>query len=360
MTQPTRGETMTHDGTTGTILDNYLQARGQRADETWAGIALVTLAVRATPDQVSDSILREALATVVESEEGPEALYGEPRAWALDRLAEEAAEGRPVLPPEPDWTRRHVPVVGLVMAAMFSALFMVVLLFGGLQTEYTPGLLLFPLLAGLTGMATVTAFERTLMHRPRATALLAGGAVAAVGVAVSVALLVTTHGQVIGTASVLWMGALALGYAALAALVGALLPEARATGRASDAQSDVDWEHRVAGLLRLHGGMTESRVRDVLREAQQHAARSGRSLVEEFGPAASYASRFPRDHRAELRRRAWMWTLLVPVAATVAFAGLLDTTGWEGISWWGVLMVAISVISAWHAWSRVRRPAPAA
>lgn len=337
-------------GTLTSVLTAYLSARGEQADQTWAeDVAAVLVLDGASPGVIRDELER-ALPLVAESGEGPEELYGPAREWARGRVADRAERGGVVVDSSPDSTWRDVPVIGGVTAALVTVMVAVVWLVSeGLTTDYTWGLILLPLLGGLTVIGALTTHERMLTRATRPVAVLAALAVVVVGIALTVWLLLGTRDQVLVSASTFWLGALAIGYAVLATLIDRLLPKARprpAEGR--------DWEAELAGTLRLRMDLDEARVQEIVREARDHAARSGQSLGEEFGTPASYASRFPQDRLARARRAAWLQTALVPLMAFVAFSGLLDEPGWAGVSWTGVLLLALSIWLAVGAWRKVR------
>lgn len=338
------------------VLQAYLEARGRVEDQVWAEEVVSTL-VR---DEVSPGLIRselqEALTLVRESGEGPDALYGPAPEWARERVVDRAEQGMPTVDSTPDSTWRDVPVVGSVVACLLSLMMMVVwLLRDGLGADYTWGVLLLPLIGGMGVVGALTTWETVLTRRPAWMAAGAGLGVTASTVALLTWLLLATRDEVIATGSTFSLGALAIGYALLAGGLERVLPE---TGhRRPPPLDDAAWERELAGTLRLRLDLPEDGVREIVREARSHATQSGQDLAHEFGTPATYASRFTRDRAARARRAAWVQTALVPVAALVAFGGLLEAPAPTGISGVGLMMVAVTLTFAILGWRRVRREA---
>lgn len=332
------------------VLTAYLDARGEREDQVWAEHAVVTMVREEVSPTVARRVLEEALPLVRESGQGPEELYGPARTWAREEIASRAQDGEVVVDSTPDSTWRDVPVIGSVSAVAITLMMMVVWwVRDGLTVDYTWELVLLPLLGSVAVIAALTVHERLLTRGPRWIAIVAALAVMAAGVALLAWLVLGTADEPFARGSVFWLAAVAAGYAVLAGALDRGLPEARVKPL-----SDTDWERELAGTLRLRMGMTEARVQEIVREARDHAGRSGTSLVDEFGSPASYASRFPKDRPASARRTAWLTTSLIPVTAIVAFGGMPDELGWDGLSWGGVALLVLSVVLTVQAWRRVR------
>ncbi|QFG67567.1 hypothetical protein [Ornithinimicrobium pratense] len=343
-----------HEGPLTGVLQAYRDARGVAQDQAWAEQVVGTLVL----DEVSPGLIRrelqDALNLVRESGEGPEVLYGPAREWARERVVDRAEQGLPTVDSTPDSTWRDVLVVGSVVASLISLMILVVwLVRDGFSTDYTWGLLLLPLVAGTGVMGALTTWERVLTRRPAWMAAAAGLGVAALTVALLAWLLLGTRDDVLATGSTFSLGLLAIGYALLAGALERLLPERG--HRRRPPLDDEAWARELAGTLRLRMNLPETKVREIVREARSHAAQSGQDLAQEFGTPATYASRFARDRATRARRAAWLQTALVPLAALVAFGGLLEEPTPSGISGYGLMMVAVTLTLAVQGWRRVRR-----
>lgn len=338
------------------VLTAYGEVRGQEQDERWAQDVVAVLLHESVGGAAIRRELQDALPLVRESGEGPEALYGDPREWALARLREAPEEGRVLVDATPDTSWRDALVVACVVAAFITFLQMIVVLFkDGWSTDYRWGWMLFPLAASLMCTLALATWERVLLRRPRSVAVAAAGAVVLLGVALATWLVMGAD-RVVATAGTLGWAVLVIGYAVLAGLLERVLPE-RAGWRSGRPLDDEEWERRLAGTLRMRMDLDEARVRDVVHEARTHAAEAGHGLVEEFGDPALYAARFTQDRPARLRRAAWAQTALVPLALLIVGIALVEGTdeGWNALMWSGLLMLLVSAWSAWEAWRRVRR-----
>ncbi|MDO5635447.1 MAG: hypothetical protein Q4G34_11355 [Micrococcus sp.] len=128
----------------------------------------------------------------------------------------------------------------------------------------------------------------------------------------------------------------------------------RTTRARADAPDDHAWAREIAGLLRVHAGLTDRRVREVVAEARAHAKDSGVRVAEEFGPPASYAARFRTDKNATLRRRAWGFTAIFAVVIVIQVSSAIE----DGtLNWWRVGLIVIMALFTVSAWRDVRREA---
>lgn len=346
---------MSTQGVLTGVLTAYRQARGQEQDERWAQGVVAAMVLEGVGGAAAARELEEALPLVRTSGEGPEALYGDARQWALARLRQAPEEGRVLLDETPDASWRDALVVGCVAAAVLTlALMVMVLLKDGWTSEYAWGWVLLPLASGLVCTLSLAVWERVLLRRPRWQAAAAAAAVLAVGVPGLTWLVMEGEGVVVRTSSLGW-GVVALGYGLLAALLERVLPQRSA--RRSAAVDDGRWERRLAGTLRLRMDLDEARVREIVREARAHAQESGRSLAAEFGDPAAYAARFRRDRTARLRRAAWARTGLVLAAVVVVVLALVEGAGagWGSLLWAGAALLLVSTWSALDAWGKVHR-----
>lgn len=257
------------------VLNAYLEVRHEREDQVWAERAMTAFVIDGARDAVVSTELRRALRLSQESGEGPEDLYGPPVDWARGRMAELSERGTPVQPSIPDLQWRDVPVIGCFLAAVGTVLITVLLLIRtGLTMELTWALLLAPLLMAMTGVVTLTVWERTLARASRSMAALAAVGTLAAGVAATVLLMVNGQEHVIATLPTFAYLALSLVYGALAFAADKLLPGVESHSQPLRHRSDIDdqeWQRELGGILRLRLELQESRVREVQREARAHA-----------------------------------------------------------------------------------------
>ena len=106
-----------------------------------------------------------------------------------------------------------------------------------------------------------------------------------------------------------------------------------------DGCDDELWVERFSGIMRGPGWTRESRVRELVAEARSHAAESGRTLAEEFGPPEHYATQLGVDKERRIRLR----IAFVGVLTLLAAVQLID--GW---SW---TTIALVVLLGWKIWA---------
>lgn len=328
-------------------------ARGIEEDRDWALLLVGVFVVDGVSTAAARRHLRRAAEAVAQSGEGPDELFGTPVEFAAQMRADAAEAGEPIVDSTPDASWRDVPVVGFTVAAAISVLFFVVwLVRDGLTTEYSWGLLAGPVLMSLLGVGAMTLWERLLPRVSRLVAVLAAGA-AFVVVGGLAGWLVTGGGtETLFTGSTFWLLALAPVHAALAWLANRVLPEARPVATSSaDPLDDDAWARELAGTLRLRMQLSDARIREIVREAQAHAADAGRPLAEEFGAPAGYASRFAKDGVAGKRRMAWFFTALAGLVVLTNVAGAVED---GGIDAWSVAQILVLVLVVGVSWREYR------
>ncbi|MFJ3313178.1 hypothetical protein ACIPJU_10270 [Micrococcus endophyticus] len=329
-------------------------ARGNEEDLDWALLLVGVLVVDGVSTAAARRHLRRAAEAVAQSGEGPDELFGTPVEFAAQMRADAAEAGEPIVDSTPDASWRDVPVVGFTVAAAISVLFFVVwLVRDGLTTEYSWGLLAGPVLMSLLGVGAMTLWERLLPRVSRLVAVLAAGAAFVVVVGGLAGWLVTGGGtETLFTGSTFWLLALAPVHAALAWLANRVLPEARPVATSSaDPLDDDAWARELAGTLRLRMQLSDARIREIVREAQAHAADAGRPLAEEFGAPAGYASRFAKDGVAGKRRMAWFFTALAGLVVLTNVAGAVED---GGIDAWSVAQILLLVLVVGVSWREYR------
>jgi len=311
-------------------------------DEARVGLVLAHVA---TP--VRDEILEQARDLVAQTGETPAELFGPPRAWVEEQLAERRSQGQPSVAPEPSASWRDVPVMGMYLAAALAAVFLLVALVEeGWDLDYDLGILVFPVVGGLLMTTALTVWEKTLSHRPLGVAVAAGGTVM-VGGSLLLALLIgwiREHPVAEGGAWQLVL--LVLACAVAGQVLDRLLPaEKSAPWRAP--RDDDEWLGVLAGVLRLRADMPEPRVSTIVAEARAHALEAGSTLQAEFGRPEDYAAQFPRDAKNRTRRKAWFFSAL---AAIAAFTALPPDGSWSA----ALLALGWAALAAWE-WRQVRR-----
>lgn len=329
-------------------------ARGSEKDRDCALHLVGVLVVDGVSTPAARRHLRRAVEAVEKSGEGPDELFGTPVEFAAQMRADAAEAGEPIVDSTPDVSWRDVPVVGFTVAAVISVLFFVVwLVRDGLTTDYSWGLLLAPALMSLVGVGAMALWERLLPRVSRLVAVLAAGAAFVVVVGGLAWWLVTGGGtETLFTGSTFWLLALAPVHAALAWLANRVLPDERPAASAPPAHLDDDaWARELAGTLRLRMQLTDARIREIVREAQAHAAEAGRPLAEEFGTPAGYAARFAKDDVAGKRRLAWFFTALAGLVLLSNVAGAVED---GAIDAWGIAQILVFTLVVGVSWREYR------
>lgn len=337
------------------LLDRFTAARGLDSDRRWAEAAVARFVLDDVREDVMVRELAEAAAVVEGSGTRPDKLFGPAADWARSRRDDLAAEGGLVLDTEPQLTWRAAPGNALIIAALFSVPFAIVMAFDGLTRDYTWTHLLMPLVLGAVMSVVVTLWSRTIVRRsfPVTVAV----------VLVAVALLATGAGvlfvglseAVVFTGSVAWLLALVAGYLALGVLGFHFLPRDGAVqdGAQQEIPDDGTWALVLGGTLRGRLGYSDERARRIVEEARAHAAASGRPLAEEFGTPQDYAARFQPDTRRKDRLYAVLLTLVAAYwVGMLAFEWLSPQ---EPMGWWRIAgAVFFPVLAGWQ-WRLVLR-----
>lgn len=333
------------------VLDAFLQVRGEESDQVWAEQAAATMVMVAVDVDAIEEELERALELVRTSGEAPADLYGPASTWARARVRERGEEGLAVYAERAGIGWQDIPAFGLLGAAIASVLMLVASLFTlVLRMPFTLGHLALPLLGSFTVATAIAVHQHVLARRARAVAVTAAGAVLAVGVLATTAVVWSTRDHPIAAGNGAWLAAIAVVCALLGLRLARTVPHEQ---QRPEPRDDDAWAASLAGTLRSRLDLDERRVRDIVQEARSHAEAAGTSLAQEFGPPSGYAARFPQDRTAARRRDAWLQTALIPIAGVLAFGGLADRWAWSEISWWGVGIMVIAVLLTWRAWRRV-------
>lgn len=332
------------------LLARFTKARGLESDRRWAEEAFARFVLDDVRENVMVRELEEAVAVVEVSGTRPEKLFGPAADWARSRRDELAEDGEAVLAVESPLTWRAVSGNALLIAALFSIPFAVVMAFDGLTLDYSWPHLLMPLVLGTLMAVVITVWSRTILRRSFAATVAMSGAVTLL-LATGAALLFTgLQDVVVFTGSVAWLLAVVGAYLLLGLLGFRLLPRDENTGDASaqEIPDDGTWALVLGGTLHGRLGYSDERARQIVQEARSHAEASGRTLAEEFGTPAEYASRLPADTR---RKRRLYAVLLTAVAAY--WVGML-VFEWlspeETVQWWRVAGAVLFPLLAGVQW----------
>ncbi len=272
------------DETLVSTFDAFGAARGEDSDEVWAFAVSWRLLTQEVDVDQVRDGLEKALSVVRETQESPHDLFG-PAGDHADALYDQwLSEGRLRLAANAT-TWRQAVTIGLVTSAAYATVFSVILV---LRDGATGALLVrfsaISLLVGLGSLVGYAAWQRR--HRTRRLAV--------------------------------------------------------------DAPADVRWSVRTTEILRTRYSLSGSRVRDIVAEANSHAAEAGRSVPEEFGTPEEYAARFAPD----LARRSLLTAAFLGLLGLVAVVLLLDEPHWSNA---GLLVVVGSLAASEYRKARALR-----
>lgn len=347
------------------IARAFAAARGVPGDADWARTAAARFVLDDVREDLAHAALVDLLPQIAETGESPEELFGESAEWARERVAVWREEGVAVTEPRRPATARQLVLASLTGAAYISVLiFVFTLVSGSLVQAFGIPLAVTPLLLGAAGQAFRAVYDRVLLARSHRAAV-ASAATALVLMAGAIAgFLLATADQVTAEVSAFWLLAVATGYGAAAALVGRMWPEGRgpaplAVGAdpVGTPQDDEAWFDELAAALRGRGDMTDAHVRRMIAETRDHAADAARPLIQEFGPPAAYAARFPARETASARRSAWLWSALSMVPAGLLVSYVVED-GWR----WGsphlsaIVWLAACLVLAGMSWRTALSP----
>lgn len=329
------------DQTLVSTYDAFSAARGEEMDHVWAfSVSWKLMMNDVEVEQVREG-LEEALTVVRETQQSPEDLFGDPKEHATELYRRWKSEGRLRLTHgEKIVAARSIPASGLVASGWVALLMFVWALVDGAELPVT--FLVLPVALGFAAVLGLALWEWASCRWATevAVALMAGTTAAfALGTA---GVLLSTQ-ALIGSATpwVLLAESVVLWVAGRCTLV---LVTAKAHVKARDVSvDDEQWVQRFAGILRGPGWLSGKRVRDIVAESRSHAAESGRTLAEEFGPAEQYAAQFGVD---TLRRTRMKCAFLVGLAV-LSLVPMLDGPRWSGI--------VVVVLLGWMAWWEYRK-----
>lgn len=338
----------------------FEQARGEAIDKEWAELVIGRFYLDGVNRTLVTDELTHVLQLVRETGEGPEQLFGEAFDYVRKQTEQWRADGAPLesAPPNTSWW--DVPALAACMSTLIAVLVVTVEVLSGHWTiSYTLGNVLLPLLISITAVASFTTFETLLMRTRRLWAIAGALILAVIGGSIILATLIFGNEHPLFTGSLWWYVGLAAVHVLATIAIFRYVPdgdEVRArqsvarqdrqgtaavntgTGDASPAEaaSDDEWAAQLAGILRLRLAMPENKVRSTIAEARQHAEANGTSLVQEFGPANTYASQLPGSRSGKRLRERWRrtaWMAGIPAFGYLAFEGLQYGWEWDNVRW---------------------------
>lgn len=321
-------------------VDAYEQARGEGLDATWAFAVSWRLLMKDVDAQLVDEGLREGLELVRETGESPEELFGSPDDHAAELLRTWRSEGRlnPAAVKVP--TSRSLVASSLKAGGWIAFIMFVLELVGGRDLQV--GFFVLPPVIGFATIGALALWEwgsREWAMPLVVTAM----TTATVGIsAATVVVLEATSGTSLGALTP-WLLLLEGAMLWSAGTVVLILFTAKTFAEVQDDPDDEQWVRRFAGVLRGAAWQSDARVREIVREARSHAAESGRTLAEEFGPPDSYAMTYGVD----VRRRT---TLKIAFYAVLVALNLVPMV--DGFSW---ATTAVALFFAWQAWKEYRK-----
>ena len=354
-------ETFPRTGLTGEVAPHEFRAvRGCPEDEEWASTAWLALVMRGQVSAVAaERALGEVLDLVRATGDGPADLYGPPEEWAQERLQEWAAQGSDVIRDEPArW--RDLPEIAAITATGVTLLMLLVCALEAEWTvDWTLAWVLLPFLGSGAMLAAVTTWEHVVSRHSLAVGIAAAGGVVLGAAGALAGLFALTDAHPLAHASLLWHVPLAAAYAALAWLLGRLVPDAEPNPTSRAARlPDEAWTRELARILRTRGDTTETQVRRLVEEARAHAESTGASLAQEFGSPAAYAAQVSPRPLVRARRSVayhlgmlalWLW-----VGGDLLFDGSTSTL-MRVIAWLAVVCLGLAAAQACWRYARHAR-----
>lgn len=351
------------------LCEQARDLRGSAEDEQWAARATIALVLNENAStEATEQALTQALDTAQESAaegqgEPLDSLFGPADAWAAEQVRQWRDTGADAFDTEKTFTLRRSIITIPGIAASFSVLLALSqLLQGKLRFDWTPGMILAPLILAALVVLANGVYE-TL--KPRLsfgwTAVLTGLTV--IVSAMLTALLFSVLTRPGHPGSLAWFLPLAGGYAVLCWLLAVTLPAPRTPGRRSQTPSaaidDPSWEHRFLRAARSREDLSTTATEDALLEARAHGEQSGSTLLEQFGEPEAYARSLPGDRRVPIRRRMWLYasqgaSIAVLLVLTITTG---DDWGWNMrsgmlVAWW--VLVLWSLIASLRDVRRTR------
>ena len=330
------------DKTLVTTHDAFKAARGEDLDKFWAFAVGWRLCMKHVEIDLVREGLEEVLAMVRETQEGPEDLFGTPDEYAPELYERWKSEGRLSPSHVAVPSARSIPASSLRAGGWIALVMFVLTLFDA--EGPTIGILLAPVALGFGSVGGIALWEWA--SRRWATPLAgAATATAALVFGAGFAALLTTSETSLGRATpwLLLVEAVVLTFVGRASL--GLITAKETYAVMKDGQDDELWVKRFSGIMRGPGWTRESRVRQMVAEARSHAAESGRTLAEEFGPPEQYATQLGVDTERRIRLRIAFVSLLTLLVAVQ----LVD--GW---SWTTIAMLVLLAWKIWADWRKYR------
>lgn len=343
-------------GTIDDIVAPFTAARGDDSDAEWARTAAARFILDETREDLARNSLSALLPQIVETQEPPGSLYGDPLEWVQDQYRTWREQGITARAPRTPTSARDLVVDSLTRACVFSVVFGLISLVSGLQTEvFRLPMVLAPLLLAAASTALSAVFERQLRTHAFPGAVAAGLGALLLAVLAITGFFFATRDVVLFEANTLVWFAIATGFGGIGWVTAGLWPERHTTPASpsvtreagTEVHDDVEWLAELTAALRGRGDMPEPRIQHIVTEAHQHGIDARNPLSLEFGDPASYAARFEPDPGVKHRRRAWFWSAL-----SIAPAGLLASyvaeDGWAwrspyiSTSLWLILIVSLA------------------
>lgn len=331
---------MTEDSPIPATVDAYKEARGEGLDGHWAFAVSWKLSMKSVDVALIEEGLRESLELVRETGESPEELFGTPADHAAELVQRWRSEGRlnPAAVSVPN--ARSVVASSLKASGGIAFIMFVLELVNG--RDLPVGFFAIPPVLGFATIGGLAFWEWA--SRAWATAVVVAAMTAAtVGIgATIVVVLEATSGTSLGALTP-WLLLLEAAVLWSAGTVVLILVTAKTFAEVREDPDDEQWVRRFSSVLRGPGWQSDARVREIVREARSHAAESGRTLAEEFGPPDAYAMTYGVD----VRRRT---TLKIAFYAVLVALNLVPMV--DGFSW---ATSVVALFFAWQAWKEYRK-----
>lgn len=343
------------------VTEAFRVARGEESDARWAETALVSLVFADVDIDLAETLVGELAEQVAASGRAAEELFGEPREWARDLVAELTATGVDAFSDPLRLGVRDVVVFALGAATGLAVLLLVVTvggrLLGGDPVQVGAPHIVAPLLLGTLVIALIAAYGN-LRGRWRFPVLATVLAAGVVGGSTAAALVFQAVQRFSWEGSWPWSLVIILGYASATATVATLWrPPTKAPLTSDDVDSRVDdatWLQRLRTAGRSRGDLTDARIDDAVAVARTHGVDTGANLVDEFGSPEGYARSLPSDPVVIPRRRALVYAVAALGWLSLGLGQVLSRGGAQPADLTYAALVLLCGLSAWQDVRRAR------
>lgn len=361
----------THDqGIIERVIARADRGTHEQSDRAWIQFVCVELLMHHdVAAEVAEYALDEAMNQATASGKALMETYGDPEAWARERITAWRDEGADAFDTGPDITMRTFAVGAPSTAAMFSILFGVVFVAreGG-HMWWSWAVVLMPLMLSLDIFIVIALYQRVLQvwnFAFTAVSTVAVGVVCILATAGVSALARTWQWH----ASTGYFLTLIGAYGAMAWAIAHVWPApppqiprrpkpADMTPNDSGQLSDAQWVERFSRELRVRLHYSDAQVRRHVKHAQTQAAGTG-GLAEVFGVPEACARKSPANTSTPALRIVWL-RLTGAVLVGLLLAGVIEAGHW-GLNWhtmpllmWELLIVTW-LAAGIHTWRRTPR-----